>query len=100
MAAEVSNLQDVPPERRCNAKTRTGTPCKNWGIKRNGRCRMHGGKSRGGYASPRLVHGWYSTYFPYTFMRAKVLHQERLRRSVNKRLREMGLDERLADEVM
>ncbi len=95
----MSNLQDVPPERRCNAKTRTGTPCKNWGM-RNGRCRMHGGTSYGGYASPRLKHGWYSTYFPYTFMRAEVLYQERMRRSVKKRLREMGLDERLADEVM
>jgi hypothetical protein len=96
----MSNLQAVPNDRRCNAKTRAGTPCKNWGIHPSGRCRMHGGKSHGGHASPRLVHGWYSTYFPYTFMRAKVLYQERLRRSVNKRLREMGLDERLADEVM
>lgn len=29
------------PER-CGAKTRNGTPCKNWGMS-NGRCRLHGG---------------------------------------------------------
>ncbi len=32
--------------RRCGAKTRKGTPCKNWAMT-NGRCRMHGGKSIG-----------------------------------------------------
>lgn len=30
----------------CGAKTRAGTPCKN-GAMANGRCRMHGGKSKG-----------------------------------------------------
>ncbi len=35
----MSNLQDVPEDRRCNAKTRAGTPCMNWSM-RNGRCRM------------------------------------------------------------
>ena len=32
---------------RCGAKTRQGTPCKAPAMK-NGRCRMHGGKSPGG----------------------------------------------------
>jgi hypothetical protein len=67
---------------------------------RNGRCRMHGGESYGGYASPRLVHGWYSKHFPFTFWRSRVLYQERLRKRVKKKLREMGLDERLADDVV
>lgn len=31
---------------KCGAKTRNGTPCKNYAMA-NGRCRMHGGKSTG-----------------------------------------------------
>ncbi|PJC21598.1 MAG: hypothetical protein CO065_02350 [Comamonadaceae bacterium CG_4_9_14_0_8_um_filter_57_21] len=31
----------------CGAKTRTGTPCKRLDTARNGRCRLHGGKSTG-----------------------------------------------------
>ena len=31
---------------RCGAKCRSGEPCKNAAVK-NGRCRMHGGKSTG-----------------------------------------------------
>ena len=37
---------------RCGAKTRKGTPCKAPAMK-NGRCRMHGGKSTG----PRTPEG-------------------------------------------
>ena len=37
---------------RCGAKTRSGTPCKAPAMK-NGRCRMHGGKSTG----PRTPEG-------------------------------------------
>lgn len=37
---------------RCGAKTRKGTPCKGAAMK-NGRCRMHGGKSTG----PRTLEG-------------------------------------------
>src|SRR5690625_1090541 len=36
----------VKDKKRCGAKTRSGKPCKNWAMK-NGRCRMHGGKSTG-----------------------------------------------------
>ena len=41
------------PNVRCGAKTRAGTPCKNWAVfdgylrPRNGRCYMHGGLSTG-----------------------------------------------------
>ncbi|UXI01127.1 HGGxSTG domain-containing protein [Photobacterium sp. TY1-4] len=31
----------------CGAKTRSGTPCKRRGNKRNGRCKLHGGRSSG-----------------------------------------------------
>jgi hypothetical protein len=31
----------------CGAKTRSGNPCKKWGMKPSGRCRLHGGKSTG-----------------------------------------------------
>ena len=54
------NLSDVPAGRRCNARTRAGTPCKKWGIRPSGRCRNHGGKSYRGFASPRYRHGFYS----------------------------------------
>lgn len=30
---------------RCNAKTRSGTPCQRIGNKRNGRCKLHGGRA-------------------------------------------------------
>lgn len=81
-ARVTTNLNDVPEERRCGAKTRSGEPCKNWGISPSGRCRMHGGKSYGGIASPTLEHGWYSRYFPYTFMRRRIEIQERRDRYV------------------
>ncbi len=54
------SLADVPADRRCNAKTRTGSACKNWRLRPSGRCRMHGGKSYRGFTSPRYRHGWYS----------------------------------------
>jgi hypothetical protein len=37
---------DKTPHAAYGAKTRSGTPCQNWGMP-NGRCRMHGGKSTG-----------------------------------------------------
>ncbi|MGI8622675.1 MAG: HGGxSTG domain-containing protein [Solirubrobacteraceae bacterium] len=55
---------ELPPGRECGAKTRDGDPCKNWGMQPSGRCRMHGGKSRCWFASPRYEHGWYSKYDP------------------------------------
>ena len=58
------DLSNVP---RCGAKTRKGTPCKAPAMK-NGRCRMHGGKSTGPRTPEglerikmaRWKHGYYS----------------------------------------
>lgn len=41
-----------PAQWPCGAKTRAGTPCKNWAMV-NGRCKFHGGKSTG----PRTLKG-------------------------------------------
>ncbi len=30
---------------RCGAKTRSGKPCRRAGTKRNGRCKLHGGRA-------------------------------------------------------
>ena len=40
------------PGQRCGAKTRRGTACQRPANKRNGRCRLHGGASYGGGATP------------------------------------------------
>jgi hypothetical protein len=41
------------PGQRCEARTRRGTLCQRPGTKRNGRCRLHGGRSTG----PRTAEG-------------------------------------------
>ncbi len=44
------NRPPFPEELRgmtCGAKTRAGTPCRQKGIYRNGRCKLHGGLSTG-----------------------------------------------------
>ena len=46
--------------RTCGARTRSGAPCKNLAMYPAGRCRLHGGKSLRGLASPRYKHGRYS----------------------------------------
>ena len=59
----------LPVRRPCGARTRAGSPCKNWTVRGNSRCRMHGGKSTGprtpeGLERSRranLKHGRYST---------------------------------------
>lgn len=45
----------------CGAKTRSGTPCKSYGMT-NGRCRMHGGANAGAPLGNRNAwkHGFYS----------------------------------------
>lgn len=43
----------------CGAKTRSGASCRNYPMV-NGRCRMHGGLSLKGEASPRYIHGKYA----------------------------------------
>jgi len=44
---------------RCGAKTRSGRACCSPAM-RNGRCRMHGGRSLRGEASPNYRHGGYT----------------------------------------
>src|SRR4051812_28697546 len=47
----------------CGAKTRNGAPCRTRPMP-NGRCRMHGGKSLSGPASPTFTTGRHSKYLP------------------------------------
>ncbi len=46
----------------CGAKTRSGGTCQNAPVNGSNRCRMHGGKSLKGTASPRYKHGLYSKH--------------------------------------
>jgi len=50
--------------KQCGAKTKAGTPCKNAPVKGRGRCRLHGGATPRGAASPHTKHGKYSKYLP------------------------------------
>src|SRR3954452_17185048 len=58
---ETSCTPDHPMQ--CGAKTRSGAPCRTRPMP-NGRCRMHGGKSLAGAASPAFKTGRHSTYLP------------------------------------
>lgn len=51
------------PHAICGATTRSGKPCQARPMA-NGRCRMHGGKSLAGPASPAFKTGRYSKYLP------------------------------------
>jgi len=56
-----------PPGRglRCQAHARTtGKPCQRFAIKGRTRCRLHGGKSPRGIASPNWKHGFFSKALP------------------------------------
>lgn len=53
----------------CGAKKRDGTPCKQPAMQ-NGRCRLHGGKTPHGIASPNFVTGKYSKYLPENLLTA------------------------------
>lgn len=82
------NLMHPPPHRRCNAKTRAGTACRNWGRFPSGRCRMHGGRSFGGIASPTFIHGDFSRWEPHASLaRGRKLHAAWLKR-VERRIAE------------
>lgn len=49
----------------CNAKSkRTGEQCKNPAVNGRAKCRLHGGKTLAGVASPRYSTGRYSKYIP------------------------------------
>ena len=62
IAMEEFTIEDIAAMgwRTCGAKTRSGGRCKNLAMFPAGRCRMHGGKSLRGLASPRYKHGKYS----------------------------------------
>ena len=45
----------------CGARTRRGTACARRPM-RNGRCNLHGGKSRAWFFHPNFKHGRYSKY--------------------------------------
>jgi hypothetical protein len=92
------NLQHVPEDRTCGAKTRSGTPCKNWGRWPSGRCRMHGGNSYGGGASPSLKHGWYSKYFPYTYLRKRAQLELKTERHVRSELAKLDAERQARDK--
>ncbi len=53
----------MPGEATCGAKTRDGDPCQTPPMP-NGRCRMHGGTSLAGLASPQFKTGRYSKHLP------------------------------------
>jgi len=53
----------------CGAKRRNGKQCKAPAMA-NGRCRIHGGKSLSGIASPSLTTGKYSKYLPENLLTA------------------------------
>ncbi len=88
-----TGISDVPSDRLCGAKTRAGTPCKNWGRWWSGRCRMHGGKSPGSIASPAFKHGWYSRYEPWVSVRRQVEERERRDRWVAARMTEIRAEQ-------
>src|SRR5438128_2068606 len=59
---EPNPVRPPPPYKTCGAKKRNGEPCQGPAM-RNGRCRLHGGKSLGGIASPHFRDGRRSKYF-------------------------------------
>jgi hypothetical protein len=52
------------PYKPCGARKRDGTACRGAAM-RNGRCRLHGGLTPGGTASPHFRHGKYSRYLKH-----------------------------------
>ena len=72
---------------RCGAKTRRGMPCKSPAMK-NGRCRMHGGKSTG----PRTPEGLERSRkanFKHGFYSAEMIAQRKYIRQLLRKSREM-----------
>lgn len=53
-----------PMRKVCGAKTRKGTPCQSAPMANSRRCRMHGGSSLKGIASPSFRTGRFSKYLP------------------------------------
>jgi hypothetical protein len=67
MADEPPDNGNPMPSRKphavCGARCRDGRACTQRPMA-NGRCKMHGGKTPGGIASPHFRHGRYSKYVP------------------------------------
>lgn len=53
-----------PHDRKCGAKTRSGSACISAFLMANGRCRIHGGATPSGNAHPGTIHGRYSKDAP------------------------------------
>ncbi len=98
-ARKRDNLSNVPRERQCGAKTRAGGPCRNWGMQPSGRCRMHGGKSYGGIASPTFKHGWHSTYPPFSAVRKQIEQRIETERRVAARMEAIRAEREARDEM-
>ena len=47
---------------RCNAKTKSGKPCRNFPVEGRNRCRLHGGNQKRGTEHHNFRHGLYSKY--------------------------------------
>lgn len=63
MAGSETENRDYPiPRVLCGAKTRTGGSCRQPAMK-NGKCRLHGGKSKSGPEHGRYKHGFYTREF-------------------------------------
>lgn len=56
-------MSETKERRICGAKKKDGSPCRAQPMA-NGRCRLHGGLSLTGLASPTFKHGRYSKYLP------------------------------------
>ena len=68
------------PSPTCGAKTRAGTPCRRRPCPGRTRCRLHGGLSLSGTASPRFKHGGYSSHPVFALLRAQGQARARTRR--------------------
>lgn len=61
---EITSTFGSPHARRCGAKTRCGAPCRNLAVRARTRCRMHGGSTPRGFASPHTKTGGRSLDLP------------------------------------
>jgi hypothetical protein len=85
----IPNLCEILRAKACGAKKRDGTPCPARPML-NGRCRMHGGKSRSGIAHPNYKHGKFSKGHPAgLFHRTAIANRKRLRARI-KEIRAMS----------
>ena len=77
------------PGQRCGAKTRRGSPCRRPANKRNGRCRLHGGRSTG----PKSAEG------RAKIAAANLRHGEFTQAKIAKRKEDAKIAKRLRDRL-